>query len=470
MLYATLKWAAGIALHWFYRDIEVVAAERVPDDRPVLLAVNHPNQLVDAMLAGWVVRRIVTFTGKAILLDNPAMRLFLGRLPFVPLRRAADERKREPGAAPSAARNADAFRAILDALARKQAVLIFPEGISHNEPQLAPIKTGVARIALEARDDRGLRDICIVPIGLVFENKAEPRTRVLVQVGEPLYLDTWMSNGGGSPVDGLTAEVDARLRAVTLNFPDRDEAERVMSASRLLSGVFDEVRSLHAPDTPMIDTLDVARRVAAARRSLGSGPAERSGQFLSRLDALGAELEQRQIAANDVAVDLGALSGAWFLIRELSIALVAGPLALWGRFNHWAPLAIARALAKRSSTAPEDPAMHTVVAGLATVLVFYAAQTGLVAWVAGAWWALAYLLSLVPSASWDFRYQDRRRRALQRTRTYLLLRRDPALRRRLLCEVEWLKSEAIELEQTALAENAAVRSATYNSRGNGRSI
>ena len=59
-------------------------------------------------------------------------------------------------------------------------MLIFPEGISHHEPQLAPIKTGAARIALSARDERGIHDLRIVPVGLNFEDKASPRTRVLV--------------------------------------------------------------------------------------------------------------------------------------------------------------------------------------------------------------------------------------------------------------------------------------------------
>ena len=47
MVYALLRAAAGIALRWFYRDIQVVGAERVPRDRPLLVVVNHPNALVD---------------------------------------------------------------------------------------------------------------------------------------------------------------------------------------------------------------------------------------------------------------------------------------------------------------------------------------------------------------------------------------------------------------------------------------
>jgi len=79
------------------------------------------------------------------------------------------------------------------------------------------------------------------------------------------------------------------------------------------------------------------------------------------------------------------------------------------------------------------------------VLGFYAAQTALVTWSLGWMVGLAYAVSLPPSATWDFRYADRRRRASARVRTYLRFRREPPLQLRLLAELTWLRSEAAAL-------------------------
>ena len=57
----------------------------------------------------------------------------------------------------------------------------------------------------------------------------------------------------------------------------------------------------------------------------------------------------------------------------------------------------------------------------------------------------------MPSASSDFRYGDRLRRARQRARAYLRFRRDPALQPALLAEASWLREEAASLERLAAA-------------------
>ena len=51
MLYALLRSIAGIALRGFYRRIDVEGLERLPREAPLILAVNHPNALVDALVA-----------------------------------------------------------------------------------------------------------------------------------------------------------------------------------------------------------------------------------------------------------------------------------------------------------------------------------------------------------------------------------------------------------------------------------
>src|SRR5918997_2583379 len=168
MLYRLLRIIAGIALRWFYRDVRVRHAERVPRGAtPLLLAVNHPNALVDALLVGWAMPRPITITAKATLFENPVLGWFLRYMGVVPLRRASDERHRaagdaSPGGTTAAAtepagsternveRNTEAFRALLQRLEEGGAVIIFPEGKSHDEPELAPLLSGPARIALQA--------------------------------------------------------------------------------------------------------------------------------------------------------------------------------------------------------------------------------------------------------------------------------------------------------------------------------
>ena len=90
--------------------------------------------------------------------------------------------------------------------------------------------------------------------------------------------------------------------------------------------------------------------------------------------------------------------------------------------------------------------MNTIVAGLVSILAFYTAQVALVAWWLNWVVALGYGVSLPLSATWDFRYADRLRRAAARVRTYLRFRQNPALHRQLLEELAWLRAETIELD------------------------
>ncbi len=226
LIYRLLRWFTGIALHWFYSNIHVIGRELIPASGPVLLVASHHNALVDALIAGWIAPRRLTFTAKATLMNNVVLAWLFPRIGVVPLKRTSDEKKRNTGPAPDSARNASAFESILEVLQRGGIVLIFPEGKSHSEPALAPLKTGVARIALEARDNRSIRGLQIVPLGLSFEDKGNPGTTVLAEAGEPILLD----DVGAVSVEELTMIVADRLAAVSLKVPkpspDREAVKR----------------------------------------------------------------------------------------------------------------------------------------------------------------------------------------------------------------------------------------------------
>ena len=454
MIYALLRAVAGLALRWYYRSVDATGMERMPRRGPVLLVVNHPNALVDALVVGWVLPRRMLLTAKATLFTNPIASWLLRGIGVVPLQRASDGAASTGAADPG--RNAESFRAVSERLRRGGAVLIFPEGKSHDQPSLGEIRTGAARIALEASRRAGVRGLLVVPVGLHFERKERPSTRVLAQVGDPIAMDAFRPIDDRAAVLELTAEIERRLRAVTLNFDTDAEASATTALATSLAGLLatEEVPNLGVVP-PLEREVALARYVADARQLVEDDALRaRCEAFVARLQASGAALRRRGLSFADVAVETGVGSGSRFVVREAALLAVAGPLALWGSLNHYAPFHLARAVAMRRVESASDPAMRTIVAGTVLVLSFYGVQTVVVWRVFGAVAALLYAASLPVAAELNLRLAARLARARDRARAYLRFRRDAAEQRELRDELAWLRREAAELDAELSAAGA----------------
>lgn len=461
MLYRVLRAAADVALRWYYADIVVQGTERIPATGPLVIAANHPNALVDALLVTTTLRRPVRLTAKATLFEHPLLAPVLRAVGVVPLRRAKDELAARRGGEVSVARNTESFRQVTDALREGSVVLVFPEGISHDAPALAPLKTGAARMALSAAE-AGVHGVQLLPLGLIFERKEKPRSRVLVRVGEPIDVDAWRARTASGDASRLTTDLDAALRHVTLNFASEVRAERAVSLARALAAITESPPALGRP-RPLAGEAEIARRIELATEALESAPpsvARQADAFIARVAALENRLSARGAALADVRVSPALRHGARFVLRESLVVVETLPFALLGRVMHWVPLRAARALAMRPlarDPSRDQPAMRTIVLGLAFVLLWYVLQAALVhhwfGWLAAAAW----LTVLFVSARIDFQLRERVGRAWRRARTYLALRADPALRDQALAEIDAVVHDALELEAALIAPLAAGR-------------
>jgi len=216
-------WAASIFLR-----IER-AGPAVPPG-PVLVVANHPNSLLDPLVLFHTAGRLTRPLAKAPLFEQPVLGMVLRGLGGLPVYRRQDD--------PALMhRNDKTFARAVAALHAGDAVQIYPEGRSHSEPELAPLRTGAARIALRAEAERrwslGLQ---IVPVGLTYRRKSAFRGLVLATVGEPFPLAPWRdihAHDEAEAIRLLTDEIGHRLRALTINVQQAEHHELIEVAERL---------------------------------------------------------------------------------------------------------------------------------------------------------------------------------------------------------------------------------------------
>lgn len=79
----------------------------------------------------------------------------------------------------------ETFAAVWKSLNDKESVLIFPEGASHDQTKLIPLKQGIAVSALGAMKKYPGLKVKLVPCGLKYFKPHQFRSKAIIEFGEP---------------------------------------------------------------------------------------------------------------------------------------------------------------------------------------------------------------------------------------------------------------------------------------------
>jgi len=169
-------------LYWFLKRIVVgplltlvyrpwvEGAENVPEQGPAILAGNHLT-VVDSVFMPMAVSRKVTFLAKSDYFTGPGIkgafkRRFFTGIGQVPVDRAGGKA------------SATALRSGLEVLERGDLLGIYPEGTRSPDGRLHRGKTGVARLALEAK-------VPVIPVVMIGTEHMQPPGRIIPKIMRP---------------------------------------------------------------------------------------------------------------------------------------------------------------------------------------------------------------------------------------------------------------------------------------------
>lgn len=319
----------SIALRLFFRRIEVVGVEHVPSLGPLLFVLNHPNGLVDPALVYVSMPRRVSFLAKSTLFDNPIGAFVLRTLEILPVYRRHDEGAKLES-------NAVTFANCFELLRNGRCIAIFPEGISHSEPQLQKIKTGAARIALGAVSGPSpAESLKIVPVGLYYTSKTSFRSEALIRYAEPFEVAAVELDAEGNPprdaVLQLTATIEGRLRDVTLNLETDREMDAVVRAEALFSSVFENLIFKQT----LTQTVERLQGLASKYALLEREDPRRMRELNARITRYEIDLKASGVTTESLSI-LQHPTGyvLRYLILRVVLLIVLSPLAIVGAIIH----------------------------------------------------------------------------------------------------------------------------------------
>jgi len=350
------------------------------------------------------------FLAKATLFRNPASRVAMDAFGSIPIHRAKESGARSG----DASRNDASFALCRAELAAGGALALFPEGVSHSDPQLRPLKTGAARIALSAEAEHdGKLGVTLVPVGLYYERKALFRSSVLLVVGEPIAVAPLLGDyrrDERAAVAALTEAIDARLDHVVLQAESRDLVAGIARVARW-------TRDEETEDDP------AAQHQRA--RELADAYARLRARDPGRVEAIAGEVRAytrvlRQLGVRDPwALELAPLRpGA--LAAALGKLLVASPFAAVGAVMGWLPYRLAGELAKRLTHDEDVLGTAKLLAGATFLALAWAAEAVVAGFVWGPLWAAPTFLVGIAAGYVALRFDELRGEAAEAWRLVVL--------------------------------------------------
>jgi len=187
MLYSFLKIFIGTARWIFCRRIIINKPELLKEKGPLILACNHPNSFLDAVILDILFEQPIWSLTRGDAFINKFVGKILLSLNMLPVYRPSE-------GVENLSENYKTFDACIDIFKKNGVVLIFSEGLCVNEWHLRSLKKGTARLAIKCQDEN--IPLKILPVGINYSSFRRFGKNIFINFGNLFTTDEMDAKAG----------------------------------------------------------------------------------------------------------------------------------------------------------------------------------------------------------------------------------------------------------------------------------
>jgi len=181
---------------------------------PLLLAANHPNSFLDAIIVDSLFKSPVVSLARGDAFAGKFFTKILNSLNMLPIYRVSE-------GVENLENNYSTFDSCIQLFKNNKIVLIFSEGRCINEWHLRPLKKGTARLALEAWEKN--IPLKILPLGINYSSFRFFGKNVWLNFGKILTKDDFdLSQSKGIFINDVNEKLKSQLKSLVVEIDKND--------------------------------------------------------------------------------------------------------------------------------------------------------------------------------------------------------------------------------------------------------
>ncbi len=388
----------------FFAKVVVKNQFKIPSKGPLIFVANHGNMILDPGMVRFSCKRNLHYLAKHTLFNNPLVSWIFKNANAIPVYRKEDD--------PSlVTKNEETFDESIKLFEEGKCLILFPEGISISPYAILKIKTGAARIALNAEVKNNFTlNLKIIPVGINYSDPQSFKSDVYIHYGDPISIGdikNFSNKEYKNAVDSITKEIEDSLLSLTTNLSFIEMQDTISYLGIMYKNEL-FLKNLLGKHKKYDDFTITKDMIDAVEWYLNKRPESKEYfesivyKYMRYLERL--KLDDRFIVSKEnnrpKILPEKPLSALWFFTQL--------PIYVYGLINNVIPYNISINEVNIRKIDDVEVAQYKFFLGGAIFILFYIIQTGTIYYFTGSGLiTLLYFLLLIPTGNFALYYHNK---------------------------------------------------------------